>query len=244
MVTIKEAQNDKEKLNKFIDENQGLVYMVIKKNFNHVIGKQEHDDYIQVGMMGLLEAVKRFNPKYGFKFSTYAVPMISGKIKSHVRDYDYGIINVPRPIRENSFKVFGLIQKGKTEEEICSKLNITHDEFVNSVRSFQHPAYFGDIVNSTKKDGKGITIEETISNNVTAEDEVMKQIEFREKFDTLKKFLNEKERKVLDLHLNEFNQQKIAGIVNISQSAVSRILVKIKKVSQKALDYYENGKSA
>ena len=76
-------QGDKEKFNELVENNKGLVYNIIKR----FVGRgYEIDDLYQIGMMGFVKAIKRFDTDYEVKLSTYSVPYILGDIKRFIRD--------------------------------------------------------------------------------------------------------------------------------------------------------------
>ncbi len=90
---------DKEAKNSIVQHNLRLV-MSIAQRFN---GRGELDDLFQIGCIGLMKAIDKFDPSYGVKFSTYAVPVIIGEIKQHLRDE--GPIKVSRSIKEVAIRV-------------------------------------------------------------------------------------------------------------------------------------------
>jgi RNA polymerase sigma-B factor len=68
-------------LNKLVEENLPLVGYVISKYYPSIVGTPEYDDYFQSGAVGLVIAAKKFNPRLGYAFSTYAVPTIHGYMR-------------------------------------------------------------------------------------------------------------------------------------------------------------------
>lgn len=92
-------QGDKEARDTLFAENMGLVYSVTRRFLGRGV---EMEDLFQIGSIGLLKAVDKFNPEFDVKFSTYAVPMIVGEIKRFLRDD--GILKVSRSIKENQYK--------------------------------------------------------------------------------------------------------------------------------------------
>lgn len=82
------------------EANIGLVYMVLEKFKNT---SYEYEDLFQVGSIGLLKAIDKFDFSYGVRFSTYAVPMIIGEIKKFLRDD--GIVKVQRGLKETYSKI-------------------------------------------------------------------------------------------------------------------------------------------
>ena len=94
--------------NKIVEENMGLVWSVVK----HFSGRGDSEDLAQIGAIGLIKAASNFNTDFNVKFSTYAVPMITGEIKRYLRDD--GPIKVSRKLKE-------IAAKGRKCEEILRK---------------------------------------------------------------------------------------------------------------------------
>ena len=100
-VLIEKSQaGDKETRSILIENNLGLVHHIVKR----FAGRgYETEDLFQIGVIGLMKAIDKFDLSYDVKFSTYAVPMILGEIKRFLRDD--GMIKVSRTIKENGLKV-------------------------------------------------------------------------------------------------------------------------------------------
>ncbi|MDR2903558.1 MAG: sigma-70 family RNA polymerase sigma factor, partial [Clostridiales bacterium] len=97
---IKKAQNgEKDAKNRLVEENMGLIWSVVKRFSNR---GYEAEDLFQIGSIGLIKCIDRFDLNYDVKFSTYAVPMIMGEIKRFLRDD--GLIKVSRSLKEISAK--------------------------------------------------------------------------------------------------------------------------------------------
>lgn len=97
---IRKAQNgDKEARSTLIDNNTGLVWSVVRRFRNRNV---ETEDLFQIGCIGLIKAVDKFDPSFNVRFSTYAVPMILGEIRRYFRDD--GAIKVSRSLKELSLK--------------------------------------------------------------------------------------------------------------------------------------------
>lgn len=105
-------EGDKQAQSIMVEENMGLVYSIVKRFTNR---GYEAEDLVQIGAIGLIKAVQKFNPEFNVQFSTYAVPMITGEIKRFMRDD--GAVKVSRTLKENAMK-------GRRSEEILRiKLN-------------------------------------------------------------------------------------------------------------------------
>lgn len=93
-------RGDKEARDTLVKENMGLVWSIVHRFLNR---GYEADDLFQVGSIGLMKAIDRFDTGYDVRFSTYAVPMITGEIRRFLRDD--GMIRVSRTLKENSWKI-------------------------------------------------------------------------------------------------------------------------------------------
>lgn len=100
-VLIEAAQaNDEEAKKVLIERNMGLIRHILKR----FTGRgYDMEDLFQIGCIGMLKAIERFDLSLGLCFSTYAVPMIAGEIRRFLRDD--GMIKVSRSIKENAYKV-------------------------------------------------------------------------------------------------------------------------------------------
>ena len=94
-------QGDKAARDLLFEENAGLIYSVAKRFLGRGV---EMEDLFQIGSIGLLKAVDKFDMSYDVKFSTYAVPMIIGEIKRYLRDD--GILKVSRSLKENHYRIY------------------------------------------------------------------------------------------------------------------------------------------
>ena len=96
----KAKQGDKKSRDMLVEENIGLVWSIVRR-----FGSRgyEYDDLFQIGVIGLMKAIDYFNTDYNVKFSTYAVPMITGEIRRFLRDD--GMVKVSRQIKDHAYKV-------------------------------------------------------------------------------------------------------------------------------------------
>ncbi len=108
---LQAQKGDKEAREALFEKNAGLIHHVIKR----YIGRGcESEDLFQLGAIGLVKAIEKFDTEYGVCFSTYAVPMISGEIRRFLRDD--GMVKVSRGIKENIWKI------NRTREELYARL--------------------------------------------------------------------------------------------------------------------------
>ncbi len=141
---IRAQKGDKEAQNILVEENIGLVWSLVKRFKGRDV---ETEDIFQVGCIGLIKAIKKFDPGFDVKFSTYAVPMILGEIKRFFRDD--GAIKVSRAMKELGQKanmVKEQIEKtsGKTPtiHELAEKLNVEPEELVQAIEAGYQPNPF------------------------------------------------------------------------------------------------------
>lgn len=214
---------------KLIEQNIPLVWSVVKK-FN--IRGIEVEDLFQIGCVGLIKAVDRFDTKFNVKFSTYAVPMIIGEIKRFLRDD--GKIKISRKIKESSGKIKkfreDFVIKYEREPsiiEIAENLGMSTDDVVMSIESQNDVSSLNDVIN--EEDGKPITLLDMAAQ----EDYSTKLLDLMALKDGLNK-LKGRERYIIFMrYFKNKTQSQIAEELNISQVHVSRIekkaLEKIKK---------------
>ena len=106
----KSHEGDEKARTQLVEENAGLVWCIVKRFYHR---GAEAEDLFQIGNIGLLKAIDKFDLSYDVKFSTYAVPMISGEIKRFLRDD--GMIKVSRSLKELSYKAY------LCKERLCDK---------------------------------------------------------------------------------------------------------------------------
>ena len=189
----------------------------------------EAEDLYQIGCMGFIKSIKRFDTNFEVKLSTYSVPYILGEIKRFIRDD--GPIKVSRSIKElntkiNEIKKQYLIKTGKeiTIEELCRELKADKEDIIVAMESTNTIESLDATLTNDNKDGKQMTIfdkvsdgkneEETITNRLVVK-ELIEELEDREKEIILLRFYKEK------------TQAQVAKILGISQVQVSRIERKI-----------------
>ena len=224
---IKQAHaGDKSAREQVINENVGLVWCVVKR----FTGRgTELEDLFQIGSIGLVKAVDKFDFSYDVKFSTYAVPMITGEIKRFLRDD--GIIKVSRSLKELSCKAFALresiLMQGKNEptiEELARALEVDKEELAlamessNEVESLYKPIYQGD--------GDEVCLIDKVEQAEVCEDEIVNKILLKEILQTL----NESDQKLIHLrYFVNMTQTEVGKHLGISQVQVSRMEKKILK---------------
>lgn len=220
----KSHDGDKAAREQLVEENIGLIWCVVKR----FCGRgTEAEDLFQIGCIGLLKAIDKFDLSYDVRFSTYAVPMISGEIKRFLRDD--GMIKVSRSMKELSGRsqqvreeLTGRLGREPTLEEISRELEIGREEIVQAmeagseVESLYRPVH--------QKEGSEIRLLDKIEEKEKKEDKILDRMMLGQLLD----MLNPEERKLIYLrYFEEQTQSDVGKIMGISQVQVSRLEKKI-----------------
>lgn len=233
MVLIKESQEgNKEAKEKLVSYNLGLIRSVLKGFLNR---GYEIDDLFQIGSIGLLKAIDKFDSSFGVRFSTYAVPMIIGEIKRFLRDD--GLIKVSRSLKQTAARAKGAEEKlykqfGRepTIQEISDEIEIDKEEIVMALESSYSPEYLYDIVH--QNDGSPLYLIDKISNESEDSRDMVDNIILKDMLSRLKP----RDRQVIILrYFKDKTQTEVANQLGISQVQVSRIEKKIIEEMRKNL---------
>ena len=218
---ILKAQKDKEEVGKIVENNSGLVWSIVRRFKGR---GYENEDLYQIGTIGLIKAIKNFNPEYEVKLSTYAVTYIIGEIKKFIRDD--GIIKVSRSIKELCVKIKDIenrnIKEGRniTIEEIAGELKVEKEDIALAIDSMKQVE---SIYQEDSNDGK-LTMIDKISSEKDETEVTVNKIFIKE----LLNKMNSRDRQIIMLrYFSGKTQSQVAKILNISQVQVSRIEKKI-----------------
>ena len=185
------------------------------------------DDLVQVGTIGLIKAVDRFDPDRGVEFATYATPTIVGEIKRHFRDKGWAI-RVPRRLQELRLSIGSATAElsqtsGRTPTvaEIAAHLGVSEDDVIEGLEGAQ--AYATSSLDSPLGDDDAPMLADRLGD----EDPGIETIEYRESLRPLLAALPSRERRILALRFfHGMTQSEIAEEVGVSQMHVSRLLAK------------------
>ena len=220
--SIRKAQGgDKEERDRLVTDNVGLIYMVLKRFSGR---GYEQEDLFQIGAIGLLKAIDKFDLERELSFSTYAVPMIIGEIKRFLRDD--GMIHVSRQIKDNARKIAIAKEELKknnnsdpTIEELEMLTGLTGDEILmaieatTEVESIFQPITIGN-------DGNQLILIDQLEDTKENEKELINRITVLQMLDGLE----EKDRRLLELRFWEGKtQSESAKVLGMNQVAVSRL---------------------
>jgi RNA polymerase sigma-B factor len=201
---------------------------------------ESHEDLVQVGTIGLIKAVDRFDVDRGVEFSTYATPTIVGEIKRHFRDRGWAI-RVPRRLQEmrlllnrGTADLTQQLGRAPTVAELAVHLGITEDEVLEGLESAQ--AYATTTLDGGEDGGEGASVAATLGTIDTE----LEGVENRESLRPLLRALPEREQRILQLRFFENKtQSEIAREVGLSQMHVSRLLSRtLATLREQMLDDY------
>ena len=235
-------QGDEEARARLIRENTGLVSVSARKFSG---GSYEYEDLMQIGYLGLLKAIDRFDPKFEVMFSTYAVPMIMGEIKRFLRDD--GLVKVSRTLKENGWKIRRETENYRnrwgrepTLEELAEATALSREEIVESLDAGLEVESIDRTY--SQEDGSEISLLDRIDSRnagerVSAGDREKEALLNRVVLEQLLEELPESERKlIIWRYLQEQTQTKVAERMGISQVQVSRMEKRILKTMRERLE--------
>ena len=218
---IQQSHNGDEKAREqLVKENVGLVWCVVKRFYGR---GTEPEDLFQIGSIGLLKAIDKFDTAYEVKFSTYAVPMIAGEIQRFLRDD--GMIKVSRSLKELAYKVYFAKEKLQerldrepTLEELAKEMSVEKEELVMAMEaSGEVESLYKPI---SQKDGKEIPLVDKLIDVEGQEEKVLNRMLLKELLETLKK----EERQLIYLrYFANRTQTQVGKTLGISQVQVSRL---------------------
>lgn len=222
-----------EALSCLIEKNIGLVWSIVKRFYNR---GYEEEDLFQIGCIGLIKAIKKFDMSFDVMLSTYAVPMIIGEIKRFIRDD--GIIKVSRSLKEMSQKIRVAKEKLSFElgrdaslSELSEYLNIQMDEIIMAQEACLEPESLHSMVG---EDNNTLLIDMIYDKSNNHEGEIIDKIVVKQILDSL----DTRERQIIILrYYKQKTQMQIAKLLGISQVQVSRIEKNILKEIRKRINY-------
>ncbi len=218
------AKGDRGAQERLIAQNTGLVHSVVRR----FCGRgHETEDLFQIGCIGLIKAVQKFDMTFGVKFSTYAVPMIMGEIKRFLRDD--GIIKVSRSLKETAAKAMGIREELTAQngvepslKEIADRMEITPQELAVALDAGAKPeSLYATVDNGTRE---GIPLLEKLENGTDYEGEITTRLAIRQ---MLGEFDEREQRLLVMRYFKQKTQTQVARVLGISQVQVSRIEKKL-----------------
>ena len=207
-------------MTRLIDDNQGLIWSIVKR----FVGRNyEIDDLYQIGCMGFIKAIKRFNTDFDVQISTYAVPYILGEIKKYIRDD--GMIKISRSVKELGVKIKQLqneyIKKNQEEMsigQISKELNVDKEEIIFALEA-QKP-----VESIYQEEGNGNDDKRELISKIPILENQENRIINNMTLNKIIKELKEREKQIIILRFyREKTQTEVGKMLGISQVQVSRI---------------------
>lgn len=225
-------EGDKEARNQIVTENIGLVWSIVRR----FAGRgHEMEDLFQIGSIGLIKAIDKFDVSYDVKFSTYAVPMITGEIKRFLRDD--GMLKVSRSLKEIAVKIKCLREKysnlygrDPTIDELVDELGVEKEDILMALET-------GAEVESLYKtihqgDGNPIYLIDKLAETKDESENIVDKLALREIIASL----DEREQEIIKLrYFKDRTQTDIAKELGISQVQVSRMEKRILKIMRERM---------
>ena len=216
---IKEAQNgDKAAMEKLIDNNNGLIWSIVKRFKNR---GYEIDDLYQIAVIGFMRAIKKFDTSFAVKLSTYAVPYILGELKRYVQTE--GPIKISRSIKELLYKISEtqkeFLKQGKelSIEEMSKEIGVPKEEIVIALES---KVPVNSIYENDSGEDDNLNILDRLSSGIDEQNLIINKIAIGD----LIKDLKEREKQVILLrYFRGKTQMEVAKLIGVNQVQVSRI---------------------
>ena len=230
LIRLAKAGDDSAKESMLL-ENTNLIKSIVRRYLNKGV---EYDDLFQLASMGLLKAINGFDESYGVRFSTYAVPMISGEIKRFMRDD--GSIKVSRAIKAAAKEINAFVDEYSAEhgaqptiKMISEKFDMPESEVVFTMGSSHMPVSI--YARSDYKDEKSQFLLDKLPVEDGQED-LLDKLELKAAIGEL----GERDKKVIILrYFRDMTQSEVASMMGISQVQVSRIENRIMENFRKKL---------
>ncbi|HOV78768.1 MAG TPA: RNA polymerase sporulation sigma factor SigF [Bacillota bacterium] len=230
---VKAKAGDKFAREKLVNCNLKLVFNLVKRFSNR---GYELEDLFQIGCIGLMKAIDKFDTAYNVRFSTYAVPMIVGEIRRFLRDDNP--VKVSRSMKETAYRVQQVrdlltarLGREPSVGEVAGELGLSREEVVNAMEAAQAPTSIYETLH--QDDGDPIYLLDQLKGEETGETPWLERISVKELLDDLP----ERDRLILTWRFFEDKTQSdIARKLGLSQVQVSRLerqaLKKLKKLME------------
>lgn len=221
-VLIQKAQaGEREAREVLIEQNLGLVHHIVKR----FLGRgYEAEDLFQIGVIGLMKSIDKFDTSYEVKFSTYAVPLITGEIKRFIRDD--GMVKVSRTLKENGMRLKyagerlkNKLNRDPTLDEIAKEAALSREEAVLALEAnVQVESIYKSVYQS---DGNEIyMVDQLADRKKNEQEEVLNHLVIEQLLSSLGK---EEQTLITLQYYQDKTQTEVAKVLGISQVQVSRM---------------------
>lgn len=219
-----QLHEDEEAQNNLVLHYKNLVESIARK---YSKGKSYHEDIFQVGIIGLLGAIRRYDESFGKSFEAFAIPTVIGEIKRFLRDKTWSV-HVPRRIKELGPKIKTAVedltrelQRSPQIHEIASYIEVSEEEILEAMemgKSYQALS----VDHSIEADADGSTV--TLLDIVGTVDDGFEKVNQKLVLEKVLHVLTERERKIIQYtYLENMSQKEAGDMLDISQMHVSRL---------------------
>lgn len=224
---------DENARNELIENNLRLVWSVVQRFLGRGI---EAEDLFQIGSVGLVRAVDRFDPAFGVKFSTYAVPLIIGEIRRFFRDD--GPVKVSRSLKENALRVrkaqellAAKLGRDPSMHEIAEEIGISIEDLVTATDAMRPLSSLQETL--TQDDGSALRLEDRLPDSRVDESAWVDRLAIQ---GALGQLADVERQVIFSRFFHDKTQVQTAEILGISQVQVCRIekraLLKVRQYMQ------------
>jgi RNA polymerase sigma-B factor len=224
LIALYQQDGDEEVQQQLVMNYRGMVESLATR---FAYGNEPLEDLVQVGMIGLLAAFKRYDPSFGRSFESFAIPTIVGEIKRYIRDKTWSV-HLPRRIKELGPKIKKAVdhltvelQRSPQIEDIARHINVSEEEVLETMEMTRnYHALSVDTEIEADSDGSTVTLLDLIG----SEEEEYGRVERQLTLSKALHVLSEREKEIIYLTFYDNLSQKQAGdLLGISQMHVSRL---------------------
>ncbi len=221
-LVLRAKNGDEQAKNTLVQQNQPLIKSLLKRYLGKGV---EYDDLFQLGCLGFVKAINKFDPQYQVKFTTYATPLIIGEIKRYLRDD--GAIKVSRSVKTLYVKIkkYLLLKSGEidppTVEELATEFGVSKEEIIFAMEASHMPLpLFATTTNDDSEETACLADKIVASDDSAFLDKILVK--------NMLARLSLRERQVILLrYFRNSTQSEVARTLHLSQVQVSRIERKV-----------------
>ncbi|MBR4419014.1 MAG: sigma-70 family RNA polymerase sigma factor [Clostridia bacterium] len=221
-LVLRAKNGDEQAKNKLVEQNKPLIKSLLRRYLGKGV---EYDDLFQLGCLGFVKAINKFDPQYQVKFTTYATPLIIGEIKRFLRDD--GAVKVSRSVKTLYVKIKKYLTLKSCEidaptiDEIAAEFNVTKEEVIFAMEASHMPLpLFATSLNEDSEETSCLADKIVASDDSAFMDQIMVK--------NMLACLPLRERQVMLLrYFRNATQSEVARVLHLSQVQVSRIERKV-----------------
>ena len=236
-----------EKINMIKEFLPKINYIVKSLKHQNLPAIVEEEDLFQVGVLGLYDALEKYDPSKGVKFSTYAEIRVRGYILDHLRHLDWVPRNIRSKIKNLENKIVELetkLGRQAKAEEIAEYLGMSLEDYMKYAESAVNNILISLATDISKEDDESLQLWEVISVDDDTPEKYVEEKQLKEiLFDIINNKLDEREKLILTLYYyEELNMKEIAEILGCTESRISQLHTKTMLKLRKLIESYIGGR--